>query len=181
MHLATACTQCRPVLLTGRTTAPVPTSRRTNRALHRRRYIPVHSSTTEGDEESGGIESARNKLNRAYSPERFSGGELRDLVYAKWQRSFDVRLQQRGNNMYLHVMWRFLEQKSFPLTDEEYQEQLNAVAAFVDAWGVADMVRQGIAGASRKGPGHTGGGGARAISIPLRISSDVLKSSEWNI
>lgn len=133
-------------------------------------------------------------------------------------RSFDVRLQQRGNNMYLHVMWRFLEQKSFPLTDEEYQEQLNAVAAFVDAWGVADMVRQGIAGASRKGPGHTGetpppvrlvawpalrchncsacqqgpspavlpvpltgGGGARAISIPLRISSDVLKSSEWNI
>lgn len=85
--------------------------------------------------------------------------------------------------MYLHVMWRFLEQKSFPLTDEEYQEQLNAVAAFVDAWGVADMVRQGIAGASRKGPGHTGNlaclkGLLACPGVPWLLDSH---SSHWHM
>jgi hypothetical protein len=40
-----------------------------------------------------------------------TGQELRNLVMDKWGVSYDVRLQRRGPRMYLHVMWRFLEQQ----------------------------------------------------------------------
>jgi hypothetical protein len=35
-------------------------------------------------------------------------------------------------------MWKFLEQKSFPLTEAEYDEQLDAVAEYLNAWGMVD-------------------------------------------
>ncbi len=65
------------------------------------------------------------------SGDAITGAELRELIFRKWGRSYDVRLQRRGNRVYLHVMWKYLEQQSFPLSSEEYQQQLDAVAAFV--------------------------------------------------
>jgi hypothetical protein len=38
-------------------------------------------------------------------------------------------------------MWKFLEQASFPLTEQEYMQQLDAVAEYLNDWGVADTVR----------------------------------------
>lgn len=61
-------------------------------------------------------------------------------------------------------MWKHLEQRSFPLTEEQYQEQLDAVAEMVALWGVSDTVRAGIAGGRARGPGFTAGGSARAVS-----------------
>ena len=46
-------------------------------------------------------------------------------------------------------------------------EQLDAVAHYVTSWGAAAAVRAGIQNASRKGPGYTGGGGARAVRLPF--------------
>ena len=60
-------------------------------------------------------------------------------------------------------MWKFLEQQSFPLSEEQYQEQLDAVAEMLQMWGVADVVRAGIAGGRPRGPGFTAGGAARAV------------------
>lgn len=45
-------------------------------------------------------------------------------------------------------MWKFLEQRSFHMTEEEYMRQLDAVADLLSDWGVAD--RWGRAG----GGGH---------------------------
>jgi hypothetical protein len=39
-------------------------------------------------------------------------------------------------------MWKFLEQRSFPLTETEYMQQLDAVAEYLTDWGVADTVRR---------------------------------------
>ena len=61
-------------------------------------------------------------------------------------------------------MWKFLEQKSFHLTEEQYEEQLDAVAEMVQQWGVSDTVRAGIASGRSRGPGFTAGGSARAVS-----------------
>ena len=44
-------------------------------------------------------------------------------------------------------------------------------------WGVSDVVRAGIARASPRGPGFTGGGSARAVSIPLVEASGT--GQEW--
>lgn len=55
------------------------------------------------------------------------------------------------------------------MTEEEYQLQLDAVAEVVTEWRVAGVVRAGLASARKNGPGYTGGGGARSITIPLGI------------
>ncbi|KXZ46229.1 hypothetical protein GPECTOR_46g298 [Gonium pectorale] len=80
--------------------------------------------------------------------------------------------------MYLQVMWKFLEQRSFPLTETEYMQQLDAVAEYLTDWGVADTVRQAIM-QTRKPPGYTVGGGARCVSIPLAVDLSGSRSSEW--
>lgn len=46
------------------------------------------------------------------------GTELRQLLLTKWGRSYDVSIQKRGKRIYLHVLWKFLEQQSFPLSEE---------------------------------------------------------------
>lgn len=100
--------------------------------------------------------------------------ELRQLLLDKWGKSFDVRLLKRSGNMYLHVMWKFLEQQSFPLTEDEYEEQLNAVAELCSLWGVSEIVRNGIVSAHDRGPGFSVGGAAKAIQIPLGRGLDMM-------
>ena len=142
------------------------------------------------------------RMMRQGSENHITGDELRRLILSKWGRSYDVRLQRRGSKVYLHVMWKHLEQRSFHLTAAQYQQQLDAVAEYLQVrawprmsltkafshwidqtactgqvWGVSDVVRNGIASASARGPGFTGGGSARAVSIPLVESSATGK--EW--
>lgn len=97
-------------------------------------------------------------------------------MFDKWGHSFDVRLLQRAGKTYMHIMWKFLEQASFPLTDEEYQEQLDAVAELCALWGVSDIVRQGISSASPRGPGYSVGGAAKAIQIVLGRNLSMLEN-----
>ena len=66
--------------------------------------------------------------------------------------------------VYLQVMWKFLEQASFHLTEQQYAAQLDAVAEYLTMWRAGETARAGIRRAAVKGPGYTGGGGARAVS-----------------
>lgn len=147
---------------------------------HRRRRLVTRSAASSADDEAGQADLER--LNRMLAgPQQISGTELRDLVFDKWGRNYDVRLQRRGQRMYLHVMWRYLEQQSFPLTEQEYQLQLDAVAEYLNLWSVQDTVRAGITTANKRGPGYTGGGNARAISIPLGVDvGGTGRADEWN-
>lgn len=61
-------------------------------------------------------------------------------------------------------MWKYAEQVSFPLSETEYMAQLNAVAELITEWGLVSTLRDGINRSSPRGPGYTGGGGARAVS-----------------
>lgn len=60
-------------------------------------------------------------------------------------------------------MWKFLEQASFHLTEQQYEAQLDAVAEYLTMWRAGETARAGIRTAAVKGPGYTGGGGARAV------------------
>jgi len=102
------------------------------------------------------------------------------LVRDKWGASYDVRLSKMAGRfgkkrVYLQVMWKFLEQKSFPLSEEEYMAQLEAVAEYLNIWGVADLVRREIK--TTKQQMHLSTVGAKCISIPL-IDADRLEQ-EW--
>lgn len=126
------------------------------------------------------VEAERARLMKMMATPTITGTELRQLILDKWNREYDCRLTRRGRRMYLQVFWKFLGQRSFPLTEEEYQLQLDAVAEYLTMWGVADVVREGIA-AAKWAPGHTIGGGARAYSIPLGVDvGGEGRANEWN-
>jgi hypothetical protein len=78
--------------------------------------------------------------------------------------------------MFLEVMWRYLEQKSFHLTKEEYDDQLEAIASLLSDWQVVDQATQGLAESSDRGPGITGGRAAKSIMVRLDVSEEVLES-----
>ena len=121
------------------------------------------------------IEAARAKLTASWeeNSNELSGQELWDMVRDKFGASFDVRLVRRGRVMYLHIMWKYLEMKSFPLTPQEYLLQLEAVCAYLNAWGCADLVRQEIE-KEKKGPG-IGPGGARAVQVRLPVDASNVR------
>ncbi|KAG2495983.1 hypothetical protein HYH03_005910 [Edaphochlamys debaryana] len=156
-------------------TAPAPRAE-----VLRSRAAPAESSSV-GDDGATDYQAVAASLNALLAKSQqpgITGKDLRNLVMERFGRSYDIRLARLHGRMYLQVMWRFLEQKSFPLSPEEYMQQLDAVAEYLNDWGMADTARQGIMGA-RKPPGYTGGGNARCISIPLPVDLSGARGAEW--
>jgi hypothetical protein len=100
----------------------------------------------------------------------FTGAELRQLIIAKWSYSYDVQLRKQPNKIYLQVMWRYLEQVSFPLSEDEYDAHLETIANYLNAMGGVQQVIDFIEVTKEKP--RLG----KAISIPLELGD---RSSEW--
>ena len=101
-----------------------------------------------------------------------SGDELRNMVLRRYGRLYDVRICQRRDRfnklqMYLQIMWKFLGQKSFPLSEAEYVEQTDAVAELLSEWGVGDVVRESLPRHPKTPKMDTTG--ANAVMIPLGL------------
>ncbi len=77
-----------------------------------------------------------------------TGAELRRILQDKWGRSYDVQLRWVGEGknrrVQLQVMWRYLEQASFPMTEQEYLQHLQRVANYLQAWAVVGQFQQFI-------------------------------------
>ena len=99
-----------------------------------------------------------------------TGTELRELLQQKWGYSFDVQLRKVRGTIRLQVMWRYLEQASFPLSESEYLEHLEAVANYLNGWGGAEQVKSFINETKEKP--RLG----KAITIPLDLGG---RASEW--
>ncbi|KAK9917013.1 hypothetical protein WJX75_009975 [Coccomyxa subellipsoidea] len=74
----------------------------------------------------------------------FTGQYLRDAILKKYGKSYDlsiVRRQIPGKTLVaLNVMWTHLEQQSFPMSEEEYDDKLDTIATYIDAWGQTQTV-----------------------------------------
>jgi len=99
-----------------------------------------------------------------------TGRELRALLVGKWGRSFDMQLRQVRGRIYVQVMWRYLEQASFPLSEAEYLERLDAIAGYLRAWGNAEQFAEFV-GATRDRPRL-----GKAVSVPVELGE---RESEW--
>ncbi|WP_041391035.1 DUF3067 family protein [Prochlorococcus marinus] len=95
--------------------------------------------------------------------------EVLTLIRGHWGVSYDLRLVIRGNGIYLHIMWAYLEQKSFGLTEEEYLQSLAYVIDVVNRLGQASVVRNWLLNCSSKP--RLG----KAISLKLKGEKEVLK------
>lgn len=82
--------------------------------------------------------------------EEFDGEALREVILAKWGRTFDVQPAKRSNRVYLQVMWRFQEQQSFYLDEEGFASHLEAVAQLLNEWNAVDFVCDYIANVKKR-------------------------------
>jgi hypothetical protein len=99
-----------------------------------------------------------------------TGQDLRQLLLDKWGHSYDIQLRRIQGQMFVQVMWKYLEQVSFPLSEAEYLANLDRVASYLDAWGGESQVQNYIR-QTRDRP-HVG----RAVSIPIDLGE---RASEW--
>jgi len=98
------------------------------------------------------------------------GNTLRALLIQKWGYSYDIQLRRTQGKMFVQVMWKYLEQASFPMTEAEYQEHLNAVANYLHAWGGFEQVQRFIENTQERP--RLG----KAVSIPIDLGE---RASEW--
>jgi hypothetical protein len=99
-----------------------------------------------------------------------TGTELRELLRQKWGYSFDIQLRKVKGKILVQVMWRYLEQASFPLSETEYMEHLEAVTSYLNVWGAAEQVRAFIL-ETREKPRL-----GKAVSVALDLGE---RASEW--
>ncbi|NJM72364.1 MAG: DUF3067 family protein [Scytonema sp. RU_4_4] len=101
-----------------------------------------------------------------------TGEELRQLLLEKWGHSYDVQLRRTQGKIFLQVMWKYLEQASFPLSEAEYQEHLDSIANYLSGLGGEKQVKTYIRG-TRERPRL-----GKAVSIPLDLGE---RAAEWLI
>ncbi len=99
-----------------------------------------------------------------------TGEELHQLLLEKWGYSFDIQLRRVQDKMFVQVMWKYLEQASFPMNETEYMAHLEAIADYLNAWGSTAQVRDFIE-QTRDRPRL-----GKAVSIPIDLGE---RASEW--
>ncbi|CAK9215592.1 unnamed protein product [Sphagnum jensenii] len=107
----------------------------------------------------------------------FAGKDLAVLIRKKYGRSYDVQLIKKdfmGRQLLaMNVMWKYREQRSFPLTEEEYLLRLDSVASTLKGWGAVSYVRSTLA--KTKERPRIG----KAVSIFIDINESGGRAKEW--
>jgi Domain of unknown function (DUF3067) len=99
-----------------------------------------------------------------------TGQELREIIIAKWGYSYDIQIRKTPNKIYLQVMWKYLEQASFPLSEIDYLAHLDTIGSYLAAMGSVGQVQQFIKNTTEKP--RLG----KAVSILLDLGD---RASEW--
>lgn len=134
-------------------------------------YAPAAAAAASAGADEGGAGNADER-------EPLDGWGLRQLMNDKYGASYEVRIVRRRDPLqpdkfgfYCQVMWKYFEMQSFQMSEAQFMEQMDVVAGFLEEWGVADDVVQQII-ATRKRP-WCDTVGARAVSIPLKLSKEI--------
>ena len=107
--------------------------------------------------------------------------ELKTLSFEKYGHSYDMAIVKRvimGKKLvFLNILHKYLGQKSFTMTEEEYLDKLSAVAAFINAADEQGKVRKELAGPmkGKNGMPRRPVVGT-AVSLSLNVPDEVLES-----
>ncbi len=83
-----------------------------------------------------------------FSPNASSALSVNEVITClrcRWGVTYDMRLVVRKKQLYLQIMWGYLEQQSFPMVEAEYRDHLNSIIEVVNRIGQADLVRKWLA------------------------------------
>ena len=98
------------------------------------------------------------------------GEELYQLLFEKWGKSYDVQIRRIKDKIFVQVMWKYLEQASFPMTERESLEDLDYIAKYISGFGSVETVRNYIENTKERP--RLG----KAVSIPIDLGE---RASEW--
>ncbi len=101
-----------------------------------------------------------------------TGEHLRQLLLDKWGRPFDVQLRRTQGKVFVLIMWKYLGQASFPISEQDYIAHLDEIASYIYALGSAEQVQRFIQD-TREKP-RVG----KAVSIPIDLGD---RASEWQL
>ncbi|XP_059633398.1 uncharacterized protein LOC132276135 [Cornus florida] len=133
----------------------------------------------EGETGKANSETYRENLERIVGTDdsAFSGIDLATLIRNRYGRSYDVQLIKKefmGRNLLaLNVMWKYMEQRSFPLTEEEYLLRLDDVANTLKCWGAVSHIRNSLQ--KMKERPRIG----KAVSIFIDMDESGGRANEW--
>mmetsp|Transcript_7626 Transcript_7626/g.11443 ORF Transcript_7626/g.11443 Transcript_7626/m.11443 type:complete len:178 (+) Transcript_7626:44-577(+) len=126
---------------------------------------------------NGDMSDYRGTLNKQMKPEdseEFDGYKLCDLIVNKWGMPYDLQLKKEvfaGKPMlYLNVMWKYLGQESFHLTEREYLEHLEAIAQLLIKWEKVQHVKDLIKTCRKRPKAYFG----YAVGLPLELPPDTI-------
>lgn len=101
-----------------------------------------------------------------------TGKELHQLLLDKWGKSYDIQLRRTKGKIFVQVMWKYLEQVSFPMTEVDYLAHLDAIATYINGFGGVETVKNYIDNTKERP--RLG----KAVSIPLDLGE---RASEWMV
>ncbi len=99
-----------------------------------------------------------------------TGEDLHQLLINKWGYSYDLKIRRTQGKIFVQVMWKYLEQASFPLSEGEYLDHLNHIANYLNVWGSGEQVEEFIQKTSDRP--RLG----KAVNIPIDLGE---RASEW--
>ena len=99
-----------------------------------------------------------------------TGQELRQILLDKWGRSYDIQVRRTQGKFFVQVMWKYLEQLSFPLSEAEYVAHLDQVAEYLAGWSAIEQFRAYVE-KTRERPRQ-----GKAVSVPIELGD---RASEW--
>lgn len=68
----------------------------------------------------------------------FDGRALRNTILERWGVQYDVQPQKRHGRVYVQIMWRYFEQQSFYMQEDEFASHCEAVALLLKEWNAVD-------------------------------------------
>ncbi|MBS0016991.1 MAG: DUF3067 family protein [Arthrospira sp. SH-MAG29] len=101
-----------------------------------------------------------------------TGQDLQQLLLNKWGVSYDIQLRRTRGKIFVQVMWKYLEQASFQMSEAEYLDHLNAIADYLTSLGGSEQVATYILN-TRDRPRL-----GKAVSIPIDLGG---RASEWMV
>ncbi|CAM9616083.1 unnamed protein product [Scytosiphon promiscuus] len=104
----------------------------------------------------------------------FTGYDMYDLIVDKYDVPYDVQINKTvwlGKPVLcFNIMWKHLGQSSFPLSEQEYLEHLQALAELLMEWDRVDMFKKSLAEAKKRPQSYFG----YAVPIPLDLDPDTM-------
>lgn len=127
-----------------------PAQRPTQKRRHRVHMTAARSNGSDDSGESvgdGSLDAMRARLEGLFGSVEetevattgdFNGVVLRKIMKDRFTVEYDMHPVVRNDRVFIHILWRYYEQVSFPLEEEEWAEHCEAVANLLKKWNAVD-------------------------------------------